>query len=300
MTQDLLSRPAEAGSPTIERADATASAARNRFGRLRRIRPVEAVSVLVLAFLVLASLAPTLFTAIGPFDTSPADAFRAPSLDHLFGTDQNGRDVFARVIHGSSTSLLIGISATALGVGLAVILGLIGGLGPKPVDFVVTRFLEVMFAFPSLMLGLIFITVFGSGIVTSTIAVGLATAPGYARIIRGQVLLARNSGYAEAAVALGRSRTRIIVRHVLPNVLGPLFVLVTLGLGQTIVWASSLSFLGLGAVPPAAEWGAMLASGRAYIANAWWLTVFPGLFIVLSAVAATALGRSIQQRGRES
>lgn len=266
---------------------------------LRDLRPVEVVSVLVLAFLVTASFVPTLFTSIGPFDTDPASAFQGPSLEHFFGTDQNGRDVFARVIHGASTSLLIGISATALGVGLAVVLGVVGGLGPRPVDFVITRLLEVMFAFPSLLLGLIFITVVGPGVVTSTIAVGLATAPGYARIIRGQVLLARHSGYAEAAVALGRTRWQIVRRHVLPNVLGPLFVLVTLGLGQTIVWASSLSFLGLGAVPPAAEWGAMLAAGRSYIGNAWWLTVFPGAFIVLSAVAATALGRSIQQRGRE-
>jgi peptide/nickel transport system permease protein len=264
-----------------------------------RLRPVEIISVLVLIFLLLASIVPGLFTHTGPFITNPIEAFQAPSLTHVFGTDQNGRDVFSRVIYGASTSLLIGICATALGVGLAVVLGLLGGLGPRPVDFVITRFLEVMFAFPSLLLGLIFITIFGPGVVTSTIAVGLATAPGYARIIRGQVLLARRSGYAEAAVALGRSRLRITFRHVLPNVLGPLFVLVTLGLGQTIVWASSLSFLGLGAVPPAAEWGSMLASGRAYIGNAWWLTVFPGAFIVISAIAATALGRSLQQRGRE-
>ncbi len=267
--------------------------------RLPRPRTVEVIAAIVLLLLVTAALLPGLFTHSGPFATSPADAFQSPSAKHLFGTDQSGRDVFTRVVYGASTSLVIGISATALGVGLAVILGLLGGLGPKPLDFAVTRVLEVMFAFPSLLLGLVFITVTGPGVVTSTIAVGIATAPGYARIIRGQVLQVRHSGYTEAAIALGRSRTRIIVRHVLPNVLGPLFVLFTLGLGQTIVWASSLSFLGLGAPPPAAEWGSMLAEGRAYIGNAWWLTVFPGAFIVISAVAATALGRSIQQRGRD-
>lgn len=289
------SAPLEVSSPGFPVAR-TASARRNR----RRLRPVDVVSGSVLLLLVAAAVAPQLFSPVGPDEIVPADAFRGPSVDHWFGTDQSGRDIFARVVHGARSSLSIGLGATAIGVGLAVVLGLVAGLGGARVDYLLTRFLEVMFAFPSILLGLLFITVFGPGVVSVTIAVGLATAPGYARIVRSQVMAVRGAGYVETAVALGRPPLRRAVRHILPNVFAPLFVLVTLGLGQTIVWASSLSYLGLGAVPPAAEWGAMLAAGRTYIGTAWWLTVFPGLFIVLSAVAATTLGRSIQNRTREA
>lgn len=269
--------------------------------RLRmRLRPGEVVSGAVLAILAVAAISPQVLTAVGPDDIVPADAFRAPSPEHWFGTDQSGRDVFARVVHGARSSLLIGLGATSLGVGLALVFGVLAGLGGRIVDYIIGRFLEVMFAFPSILLGLLFITVFGPGVGSVTIAVGLATAPGYARIVRGQVMAVRGAGYVEAATALGRPPLLRAMRHVVPNVVAPLFVLVTLGLGQTVVWASSLSYLGLGAVPPAAEWGAMLAAGRTYITSAWWLTVFPGALIVLSAVAATTLGRSIQSRTRES
>jgi peptide/nickel transport system permease protein len=218
---------------------------------------------------------------------------------HWFGTDESGRDVFARTIHGARPSLLIGVTATVIGIGLALVLGILGGLGPKPVDYTVTRIGEVLFALPGLLLALVFIAIVGPGIVTSTIAVGISAAPGYARIIRSQIRGVRGAPYVEAATVLGRSRLTILRRHILPNAVGPVFVLATLGVGQAIVWASSLSYLGLGAVPPAAEWGAMLSAGRNYISIAWWLTVFPGLFIVLAAGAATSLGRSLQARTRQ-
>jgi peptide/nickel transport system permease protein len=204
------------------------------------------------------------------------------------------------VIHGTGPSLLIGLCATAIGVGLAVVLGLIAGLGPRWADFGTTRLLEVLFAFPGLLLALLFIVISGPGVVTSTIAVGLSTAPGYARIVRSSVLSVRRAAYLEAATVLGRSPGHRLFRHLLPNVAGSLFVLVTLGIGQAIVWASSLSYLGLGAAPPTAEWGAMLSAGRTYITAFWWMTFFPGLFIVLSATATTLLGRSLQQRLRSA
>lgn len=262
--------------------------------------PAALVSLVILAFLILAAVLPQIIAPYDPLAIKPIDAFQGPSLAHLFGTDESGRDVFSRVIHGTRSSLVIGVLATAIGLALATILGALAGLGGKAADFTVNRVLEVLFAFPGLLLALLFITIFGVGVVTSTIAVGLATAPGYARIIRSAIMQVKLSGYVEAAVVLGRSRWFIIRRHILPNVAAPLFVLATLGIGQAIVWASSLSFLGLGAQPPAAEWGAMLAAGRTYIANAWWLTFFPGAFIVLSAVAATVLGRAIQRKTRES
>jgi peptide/nickel transport system permease protein len=265
-----------------------------------RARPAELASLLVIAFLVLAAIAPNLLAPLDPLAVHPSAGFLPPSFSHLFGTDESGRDIFTRIIHGTGPSLLIGLSATAIGVGLALVFGLLAGLGPRWLDFGTTRFLEVLFAFPGLLLALLFIVIYGPGAVTSTIAVGLATAPGYARIIRSQVLIVKGSPYIEAATVLGRSRSHRVIHHLLPNVGGALFVLVTLGIGQSIVWASSLSYLGLGAVPPTAEWGAMLSAGRTYITSFWWMTFFPGVFIVLSAAATTILGRSLQQRVRSS
>ena len=264
-----------------------------------RLRGLELLAALVLIFLVVAAIVPQLLATHDPLGIAPAEAFHAPSLAHWFGTDESGRDVYSRVIYGARSSLLIGVSATAIGLALALLFGAAAGLGSKPVDFTVSRVLEVLFAFPGLLLALLFITIFGVGVVTSTIAVGLATAPGYARIIRSQIIAIKNSGYIEAATILGRSRVVTFRRNILPNVAWPLLALATLGVGQAIVWASALSFLGLGAVPPAAEWGAMLSAGRTYITNAGWLTLFPGLFVVLSAASATILGQSIQRRNRE-
>ena len=264
------------------------------------MRARYAVALAVIAVLAVAALFPSVLAPGDPLAIAPLDAFQPPSFAHFFGTDESGRDIYTRVIHGTGASLLIGIAATAIGLGLAIVFGLLAGFGPRWLDFGTTRFLEVLFAFPGLLFALLFIVVYGPGVVTSTIAVGLSTAPGYARIIRSRVIQVRTSPYLEAAVVLGRGRTTRIARHVLPNVAGSLFVLATLGIGQSIVWASSLSYLGLGAVPPAAEWGAMLSAGRTYIASFWWMTFFPGLFIVLSAAATTLLGRAIQQRGRES
>ena len=265
---------------------------------MRRVLPWVGLATLLV--LLIAALAPGVLAPADPLAIYPAQSFCAPSFAHLFGTDESGRDIYTRVIHGTGASLLIGVSATAIGVGLALVFGLLAGLGPRWLDFGTTRFLEVLFAFPGLLLALLFIVIYGSGVVTSTIAVGLATAPGYARIIRSRVLVVRSAPYLESATVLGRGWWFRLWRHLLPNVAGSLFVLVTLGIGQSIVWASSLSYLGLGAVPPAAEWGAMLSAGRTYLTSSWWMTFFPGLFIMISAVATTLIGRGLQERNRES
>ena len=264
-----------------------------------RLRPGEIVAIATLAVLAVAAIGPELLSTLDPLAIDPGQAFRPPSAEHWFGTDESGRDIYTRVIHGARTSLIIGVSATAIGVGLALLIGVAAGISGRGIDFALTRVNEVLFALPGLLLALVFIAIAGPGIVTSTVAVGLATAPGYARIIRSQVRAVRAAPYVEAAIVLGRGPAHRLTRHVLPNAIAPVFVLATLGVGQAIVWASSLSYLGLGAVPPAAEWGAMLAAGRIYIGSAWWMTVFPGIAIVLAAGAATALGRSLQNRSRE-
>lgn len=267
--------------------------------RRRRIGPAIALPAAGVALLAVAAIAPGLLAPGDPLGMDPANAFAPPSVSHWFGTDESGRDVFTRVIHGARDSLSIGVLATVIGVGLGLVLGAVAGWGSTVVDFGVNRVLEVLFAFPNLLLALLVITILGPGVVTTTLAVGLSTAPGYARMIRSQVRSVKNSGYVEASIVQGRSRWFIIRRHVLPNVAAPLFVLATLGVGQAIVWASSLSFLGLGATPPAPEWGAMLSGGRGYMSIAWWITLFPGLFIVMSAAATTILGHGLQQKFKE-
>ena len=245
-------------------------------------------------FLAIAVLAPQLLATHDPYALSYPEALQAPSLAHLFGTDESGRDLYSRVVYGSRDSLLIGLGAASVSLALALVLGALAALAVKPVAVVVDRFVEVMFAFPSLLLALLLVAILGPSALTAVFAVGLSTAPGYARMVRGQILSAKNSGYVEAATALGHSRARIIQAHILPNALRPLVAVFALSVGQSIVWASSLSFLGFGVAPPASEWGALLDAGRAYITQAGWLIVIPGLVIVAVALAATTIGRHLQ------
>jgi peptide/nickel transport system permease protein len=249
----------------------------------------------VVGAVLLAALVPGLLAPQDPLEISLSESFAPPSAEHLFGTDQSGRDVFSRVIHGARQSLVIGLGATAIGLLGALVLGMLGGLGGRLADGAVTRVIEVLYAFPGILLALILIAVYGNSALTQMVAVGIATMPGYARMVRGQLLVVRGSAYVEAARALGHPPARILVRTILPNAFRPLTVLVTLGIGQAIVWAAALGFLGMGVQPPTAEWGAMLNAGRTYIQQAWWMDFFPGITIVLFTLSLTGLGRHLQR-----
>ena len=284
-------------SSTIPIASGSTVASQPRVARRRTTAPAGVVlALLFLALLVAAALAPPLFTHTDPYAIRPREAFQAPGWSHPFGTDQSGRDILTRVIYGTRQSLLLGIAATGLAMAIAVSLGVIGGLGGRLAERTVARLFEVLFSFPTLVLALLFSASLGTGIRSLIIAVGLGSAAGYGRMVLGQVRSVRHSGYIEAARALGHSPLRIIRRQILPNAMRPLVITITMGIGQTIVWASALSFLGLGAAPPAAEWGTMLAMGRDFVANAWWLTFFPGLLIVLTTLSTTVVGRHLQAR----
>jgi peptide/nickel transport system permease protein len=263
---------------------------------VRGFRPGLVLAGLVVAFFVVAMIVPSLLTGHDPYAVNLEETLKAPSAAHIMGTDQSGRDLYARIVYGARESLLIGLGATALGMGIAILLGTLAGLGNKWVDGLIGRGVEVMFAFPILLLALLFVAVFGPSVTTEIVAVGLGTAPGYARMVRGQMLAVRDSGYVEAARALGHPYGSIVRRHIFPNAMRPLVVVMTLGVGQSIVWASGIAFLGLGVPPPSPEWGALLNAGRNYITQAWWLEVMPGLAIVLFSLALTTLGRDLQQR----
>ncbi|GBQ22744.1 dipeptide/oligopeptide/nickel ABC transporter permease [Gluconacetobacter sacchari DSM 12717] len=266
----------------------------------RRLRPAlghlgPAAAFLFLALLAVAALAPHLLTHADPLAIAPRDAFHAPSAAHPFGTDQSGRDILARVIHGARQSLALGGGAITLSLGIATILALVGGLGGRIAEQGVRWLIDILFAFPVLVLALLCTATLGSGIVPLIVAIGVGSAAGYTRMVFGQVLSVRDAGYVEAARALGHGPLRIVARHILPNAFRPLVVTATMGVGQTVVWSAALSFLGLGAPPPAAEWGTMLSMGRDFIAEAWWMTFFPGLAIVLTMLSTTIAGRALQR-----
>ncbi|WP_236735400.1 ABC transporter permease [Mycolicibacterium peregrinum] len=259
-------------------------------------RPAVWIAGAYLALMLAWALAPSLFTSESPYDTDIEAPLQVPSWEHWFGTDASGRDIYTRVVYGTQSSLAIGVGATALALSVAILFGLASGLGGRFTDGAISRFLEVVLALPGMLVALLFIAMLGPGAATQIVAVAIGSAAGYARMIRGQVLAVKDSGYVSAAVALGHPPHRIVGRHIFPNAMRPLVVLGTMGVGQSIVWASSLSFLGLGVAPPAPEWGAMLNAGRDFVSTAWWLEVFPGLAIVGCTLAVTVVGRYLQQR----
>ncbi|MDN5816099.1 MAG: ABC transporter permease [Yaniella sp.] len=261
---------------------------------LRRVPFTVWIAGTFALFLLLASIAPQLLATVDPNTINLETPLAPPSLEHWLGTDQSGRDLYSRIVHGTGQSLLTGFSATAIGVGLAIILGSWAALGGRWADAIIGRTIEVLFAFPILLLAMVFIAVYGPSVQTLVLAVGIGIAPGYARMVRGQVLAVRHSGYVQAARALGHHPGKILAQHVLPNALRPLLAVLTLGIGQSIVWASGLAFLGFGVAPPSPEWGALLEAGRPYITEAWWLQIIPGVAVVATALTATALGRYIE------
>lgn len=249
-----------------------------------------------LVVLVLATVAPWLFTSADPLHTDVVNALQAPSLDHPFGTDQAGRDLFARVLYGSRYSLAIGFGATLIALVAGLIIGVLAGVMHRVGDSVLSRAIEVVMAFPEFLLALIVIAVIGPGEVSVLVAVSIAVIPAYARVARVQTLVVKRAGYVEAARTLGVRGTTTVIRHVVPNTMGPLLVMAVMGVGTAITAGAGLSFLGLGPQAPAPEWGLILAGGRNFLATAWWIAVFPGLVITATVISTSAVGRHLQAR----
>ncbi|AGZ42743.1 ABC transporter permease [Actinoplanes friuliensis] len=262
---------------------------------LRRPRPGVAVATGFLGLILVAVLWPGLLAG-DPLAADPFHVLQAPSATHWFGTDQLGRDVFDRVVHGARHSLAIGALATLIAVTAGILLGVLAGLSHRYADEALSRSFDALSAFPLLLLALLFIAVAGPGTVSLVVAIGIATLPHYARVVRAQTFVVRQAGYVTQAVAYGDSRTRLVLRHVLPNVLGPIPVLAMIGLGEAVLAAAGLSFLGLGPQPPSPEWGAMLSEGRGYLRIAWWASVLPGLVVTATVIALTVTGRHLQRR----
>lgn len=270
--------------------------ARRDGGRYRNpwLAPGTSIPLLLVLLLVVAVFFPSLFTPYTPEQMDFSAILQPPDLRHWFGTDQLGRDVFTRVVYGTSLSLSIGVGATLIASAGGIVLGTLAGLAPRAVRQLLVRLLDIMLAFPDLLLALLAITVLGRGPENTLLAIGLAGIAGYARLVRAQVLQVRLSGYVQHAVALGEPPMVIILRHIVPNTLRPLLVLATVGIGYSILSASALSFLGLGVTPPTAEWGALLSEGRNFLDSAPWVSLLPASVVALSVIAITLLGRRVQ------
>jgi peptide/nickel transport system permease protein len=253
-------------------------------------------AILFLLLVALAVVAPHWLTHNDPLLADPLNAQLSPSLQHWLGTDQLGRDLLTRVIYGSRHSLLISIAAVALAVIVGTLLGLTAALARGVLDEVLSRTVDVISAFPDLLLALMLIAFTGPGTNNLIIALGVASVPRFARVVRAQTYSVMTSGYVEQARTFGLTRFTLVVRHILPHAVAQVPALATLGLGTAIIGTAGLSFLGMGPQPPTAEWGLMLAEGRNYLRNAWWIAVWPGIFITLTVIAVNTLGRYWQAR----
>lgn len=255
--------------------------------------PSAVVGLAILVVLVLASLGAQWLTSLDPNAINPSQTLLAPGGAHPMGTDNIGRDIWARFLYGGRLSLLVGVIAISIGATAGIAIGAVAGYFGGWVDSALSWAMDVLISFPDLLLALAMIAVLGPGLINSMIAVGIAFVPGFARLTRSSVLEIRERNYVEAARALGASDLSILLTHLLPNALRPLLVLTTLGIGSAILTGAALSFLGLGAQPPTPEWGAMLNAGQKYIRQAWWITVFPGLGIFLTVLAINLIGDAI-------
>lgn len=244
----------------------------------------------MIAILVAVALLAPVIAPMGPQDTDYTARLAPPSPAHLFGTDNLGRDIFSRVIYGAQIDLQVGVLSVILPFLIGVFLGCVSGFYGGRLDSVVMRITDVIQAFPFLILIIAIVAVLGTGLTSVYIAVALVAWVSYARLIRGEILTAKNQEYVEAARSLGASDARVIGRHLLPNVITSALVFATTDVVLYIVLVTSLSYLGLAARPPSPEWGAMITEGRTFMATAWWISLFPGLAVVITGIAFSVFG----------
>ena len=264
---------------------------------LARRNPLFVTGVAVVAALVIAALFAPYITPY-PQDAlhgiNFAEKLKPPSLQHLFGADALGRDIFTRVVFGARMSLKIGLTVILLSLAIGVPLGLIAGFFGGKTDEIIMRLTDMFLAFPPILLPLAIAAALGASIINAMIAIAISWFPWYVRLIRAQVLTVKEELYVEAARSIGVSRPLIICRHILPNVLSPVIIQASMDMGYAILMAASLSFIGVGAKPPTVEWGLMITSARAYFLDYWWTVTFPGLAIFVSVLAFNLVGDGLR------
>lgn len=261
-------------------------------GRLFRNKFAMAGAVILLVITIGCVCAPLL----APYPTDQMnykDRMMAPGATHLLGTDDFGRDIFSRLLYGGRISLLTGLITVTIATAIGVTLGIIAGYYRR-LDIYIMQVMDILLALPALLLAIVIIAVLGPGLTNAMIAIVIAVIPSFVRVVRASVLSIREKEYIEAVRALGINEAIILVKHILPNIASPVIVMMTLLFGNSILTAASLSFLGLGAQPPAPEWGAMVFVGKAYLGQAWWMSIFPGLAIMLVVMGFNLLGDGLR------
>ncbi|AEM40904.1 ABC transporter permease [Ketogulonicigenium vulgare] len=257
-----------------------------------------ALAVLVLAVAVAWALFPGLFTGFSGTQGIPGNQLKAPNATHWLGTDELGRDVLARIIYGARQTLVGAFIAVSVGLIVGGALGLLAGAIGAWADDLLMRIVDVMLSIPSLLLALSFIIILGFGNIQVAIAVGITSIAAFARLMRAEVVSVRRADYVEAAFGSGGRFLAVLWRHVLPNALTSVLALAALQFGSAILQISTLGFLGYGAPPPTPEWGLLIAEGRNYMMTAWWLTIMPGLAVIIVVLSANRLGLAIQRSRR--
>ncbi|MDR2310172.1 MAG: ABC transporter permease [Brucellaceae bacterium] len=256
--------------------------------------PSITIGGFLVSLIVLCAIFAPLLTSADPYEQDLLSTMLPPSWQHPFGTDDSGRDIFARVVYGARISLL----EVTLGVGLAIIsgvpLGILSGMAGKRVDAVIMWCMDVLFAFPGIVLAILLVSILGSSLVNLLVAIAIFSIPVYARLARNLTLGLRSMDYVEAAISLGLRRWRVMTHYILPNAIGPIIVQSTLTAGTVILSAASLSFLGLGAQPPLPEWGAMMSSGRNYLGVNIYMSLFPGIAVMITVLGFNILGDGLR------
>ena len=252
------------------------------------------IGLIIFLLIVLASIFAPLLTPYSPTQMDMMNIHKGPSAKHWFGTDIMGRDIFTRILYGGRYSLMLGIAATLVGSAVGIIIGCIAGYFGGVTETVLMRFMDVWSSIPGQMMAIIISAVLGGSFVNTVFALSIGRVPGSARMIRGQILAERKKEYIEAAKALNISNGSIMFRHILPNVISPMIVSMTMSIGGTITVAAGLSYIGLGVQPPTAEWGALLSDARSYISSYPYMMIFPGLAIMLTVLAINMMGDGLR------
>jgi peptide/nickel transport system permease protein len=297
MTGQPLPEPAASPTATDAGIPSTARAARPRWREtlgLLAANPTAAVAGLVLLGIVLVAVLDEALAPDGPNEISVEDRLQAPSAAHPFGTDDLGRDILSRVVLGAGVSLRVGFLAVAIALAVGGLVGLLAGFYGRWVDDVLMRLMDVLFAFPAVLLAIAVLAVRGPGAGNTALAIGIVYVPVFARVTRASVLGVREEVYVRASRSVGASDLRLLTRHVLPNAAPPIIVQTSISLAFAVLAEAALSFLGLGTQPPDPSWGLMLAEGRGFIDIAWWLAFFPGMAIFLTVLCFNLLGDGLR------
>lgn len=263
---------------------------------MRRLMKNKAAIVggLIILFIILVGILGPFLVKTDPNAQDLINKLQKPSKEHWFGTDNFGRDIFSRIVHGTKLTLTVGFLSVLIGGVIGVILGIVAGYYGGALDTITMRVMDVLLAFPGILLALAIVSVLGGSLVNVIIAVSIFSVPAFARIVRGSTLQVKKLEYIDAVRALGASDTRIIFKHILPNILSPIIVQATMRVATAILTASGLAFLGLGAQPPTPEWGAMLSDGRTYMHNASHMVMIPGVMIVIVVLAFNIFGDGLR------